>query len=131
MRYLLLITVLGALLPATAGARPTISPERARAAALAAENDWVQGYNDYANEWNADLAEMSEQDRESMAGGDPEGVEAELLITRVTMDDCDRETAFRALCDYTEYLSDGTTNDGTWEVIVRRNGRYAAISLTG
>lgn len=104
--------------PAMAMARPTINLDRADAAEHAAIVSHVEEWNSDVDDQLAILPLLDPEDQLE--------AQAEILPTIVgwTLDGCDQETIYRAVCDWTLTYSDDSTEDGSDDVIVKRNGRY-------
>lgn len=116
---LILIALAALALPAGAGAgaqRPELSISTANklARAAVAKN---------ASDWNAELAEI-------IAAGNVDPAQDTSSIVGATLDSCDAETRYRALCDYDYTWSDGTATDGGLEVIAGRHTRIRWLEET-
>jgi hypothetical protein len=104
------------LLPAMASARPGLSLAKADQAASTAVVA-------HASAWNAELAEILASDEVNPAQ------DTSAVVTH-TVYPCDRETAFRALCDYTYDWSDGTSCDYTLEIVESNpSGRHERLAV--
>jgi glutamine cyclotransferase len=106
------------LLAAPAAARPTIDVNNAAAAASSELLEYVTTYNADADDYNTALAEM-EPDELAATGWEPDS-----KIVRWAIDGCDRETNYRALCDWSVVFADGTEDEDIYEVLVTRKGHY-------
>lgn len=106
----LLISAALLAIPATAVARPTLSLAAANNAANAAIAQNVA-------DWNALLADI-------LANPPVDPNQYTGSVISYNLDPCDRETAYRALCDFTENYSDGTSCDDTLVVIESMRGTH-------
>jgi hypothetical protein len=122
MKALALAVVLGAAFApsAMASQRPTIDVDRADRAERAVTAASVESINADIDELVAELAALAPEEIDDS----PDAVAVDPKIVDWSVDGCDRETQYRALCDWTVTYADGSTEDGVDEVIVKRNGRY-------
>lgn len=124
MRTILAATCLTVALitaaPASA-ARPPIDPAKAERIARTEMRAYIDNYAEYVAEGAAYLAALTPEDRAEL---DPAALRPDPSISRWQIEDCDRETRYRVLCDWSIDYSDGTSDDGTTVVIVTRRGRY-------
>lgn len=104
---IMLIALALLAIPAVAQARPELSLARANHATEIAVADDVA-------EWNAGLAEV-------LVEGEGE-VEPQDTIIGSAIEPCDRETRYRALCDYSYGWGDGYTSDCTLTVVIGVHG---------
>lgn len=99
-------------IPAAAQARPELPLAKADHAAHAAVTSG-------ASEWNAELAEI-------LAEGEVDPYQDTSSITSSTVEPCDRDSRYRALCDYEYKWSDNSTSDCTLTVTI---GVHGALHL--
>jgi hypothetical protein len=123
IRILLTVTltaVVGATFATPAMAqRPAMDLDRAEHMERVVTAESVKRINADIDELTADLAALTPEEVDDSL----DALAIDPKITAWTVDGCDQETRYRALCDWTVAYADGSTEDGTDEVIVKRNGR--------
>lgn len=99
-------------------ARPTIDVNKAESAMRIEADKYVAEYNSDADDYNAALADT---DADELAA---RGWEADSKIVKWSVDGCDQETSYRALCDWSVVFANGAEDEYTDDLVVTRKGRY-------
>ena len=112
--------------PAVAQARPSISMERVNRAATAYVVEQMRADN------AAEIAyRQSPASAEELAAASAEGFGSEFgpspLIVRASVEECSRESRFRAICDIEFRHEDGSVREDTLVYVVMRRGSLLLV----